>query len=355
MKKIFKVSVAVLLMLTYCSVFVSAFAYSAITEETIDSYLSEQGVPEIAIQKIPFELKKQVFLDNSKLDVGEPTYGVFTDKYKVEYKLENGQVVMDSQSREELHKLMSDEKELASIMISKKEVTSQRDKDILPNAKTENELLAERKEEVNAYLEENPDEIKSLQKMSAETFVISQENWEATMVCVHLSYEGGYAKKMFLYAWDWNYLTTFCLTDNVGMAWSNEFVNNGGSDDFAWLYQGHSPFSPEDKYYEAAGNNYTSYDKSSGIGTEIDIKFYDNAGKRIYRHCGLIMALAEKITYTNEKASAVGCYFHKRVALSVNASLTFSGKGLGGSIGIIPNWAFDKSADSGVGFETIKG
>lgn len=82
MKKITKVTVAVLLLLAYCAVFMQGFAYSTITEEEIDAFLAEQGVPEIAVQKLPFDLKKRIYLGESQIEMGEPTYGVFTDDYR---------------------------------------------------------------------------------------------------------------------------------------------------------------------------------------------------------------------------------------------------------------------------------
>ena len=85
--KIWKISVAALLLLTYCAVFMQGFAYSTITEEEMDAFLVEQGVPKIAMQKLPFDLKKRIYLGESQTEVGEPTYGVFTDDYKVEYRL----------------------------------------------------------------------------------------------------------------------------------------------------------------------------------------------------------------------------------------------------------------------------
>lgn len=57
-----KVSIATLLLLAYSVVLMQSFAYGAITEEQIDAFLAEQGAPEIVIQKLPFDLKKQLYL-----------------------------------------------------------------------------------------------------------------------------------------------------------------------------------------------------------------------------------------------------------------------------------------------------
>ena len=92
MKRMMKVSIATLLLLAYSVVLMQSFAYSAITEEQMDAFLAEQGAPEIVIQKLPFDLKKRIYLGESTIEVGEPTYGVFTDDYRVEYILGIGDI-----------------------------------------------------------------------------------------------------------------------------------------------------------------------------------------------------------------------------------------------------------------------
>lgn len=121
MKRWMKIAVAALLVLVYCAVFMQGFAYSTITEKEIDAFLAEQGVPEIAIQKLPFDLKKRIYLGESQVEVGNPTYGVFTDDYKVEYRVEDGQAVMDQQSRSQLRKLLNDEEAVANVLLSNKQ------------------------------------------------------------------------------------------------------------------------------------------------------------------------------------------------------------------------------------------
>lgn len=361
MKKIFKVSVAVLLTLTYCSVFVSAFAYSAITEETIDSHLMERGVPEIAVQKIPFDLKKQVFLDNSKLDIGEPAYGVFTDKYKVEYTLENGQVIMDSQSREQLHALLNDEEELANVMLSKDRADSKQVAQISSNARTEKEMVAEHKSEVSSYLEENLNEIQSLQEMSDDAVVMTLRNWESTILCIHVSYdEESVSRKVLMYSWDWNYQPFYTLTDKVGMAWSGNFTAEVNPIThpygFAWIYQGHTMYDNE--YYNAEGYNSTESDPNVGIGTAIDIKsFYYKSpfiSYEVIRHKGLLLVNLRKVVERESSESAVGSYFHKYVAINVNGGLSFS-QGVAPSISISWEHNYDKAPDAMTDFWAMKG
>ena len=117
-----KVSIAALLLLADSVVLMQSFAYGAITEEQIDAFLAEQGAPEIVIQKLPFDLKKRIYLGESTIEMGEPTCGVFTDDYRVEYTLENGRVVMDGQSRAQLQKLLSDEEAVANVLLSNEQV-----------------------------------------------------------------------------------------------------------------------------------------------------------------------------------------------------------------------------------------
>lgn len=57
------------------------FAYSAITEEEIDAFLAGQGVPKTAIQKLPFDLKKRIYLEKPRRN---PTLKGATSKGGVE-------------------------------------------------------------------------------------------------------------------------------------------------------------------------------------------------------------------------------------------------------------------------------
>lgn len=137
--------------MAYCAVLLQAFAYSAITEEAVDAFLAEQGVPEIAIQKLPFDLKKRIYLGESQVEVGEPAYGVFTDDYRVEYTLENGQVVMDQQSRAELRRLLNDEEAVANVLLSNEQAEAGQPVRLAANVKTESDAMRARKAEVSAY------------------------------------------------------------------------------------------------------------------------------------------------------------------------------------------------------------
>lgn len=155
MKKIMRVTVATLLLLTYCAVFMQGFAYSAVTQEEIDAFLAEQGVPKIAIQKLPFDLKKRIYLGESQVEVGEPTYGVFTDDYKVEYTLENGRVVMDQQSRSQLRRLLNDEEAVANVLLSNEQARAGQPVRIAANVKTEQDAMNANREDTYTYLAAN--------------------------------------------------------------------------------------------------------------------------------------------------------------------------------------------------------
>lgn len=351
MKKIWQVSVSVILLLIYFSTFINVFAYNTITEEEINAYLEEQGMMEIVVQKMPFDLKKQIYLGKVEVDIGEPTYGILTDNYKVEYKLDNGNVVIDSQNREELHRLMSDEKELASVMLSKEEANAKQVKKVLSTAVTEKEMVAERKAEINAYLEENIDEVHEVQKMSEEIALLSLKNWQSTMTCVHLSYENSMAEKWLWYAWEWSYSPFNTLTDKAGMAWSGEFLAE--PETFFWIYQGHTS-STEDEYFEWSGIQYTDYNLKNGIGTAIDIKTsYNLTG--IVKHVGLLSVFISKYTNTESYEAAVGSYFHKYVGVNANGSLSFDPNGAAPSISISLYWNYDKAPDAADTFFVKKG
>lgn len=342
MKKIWKISVAALLLLTYCAVFMQGFAYSTITEEEMDAFLVEQGVPKIAIQKLPFDLKKRIYLGESQIEVGEPTYGVFTDDYKVEYTLENGQVVMDQQSRTELHKLLNDEEAVANVLLSNEQAEPGQPIRLAANVGTEQDVMDARKAEVKTYRAVNQEEIQRLKEMPEEAVARTIRNWESQMLCIHASYADSISQKVLLYSWVWSYSPFNTLVDKAAMAWSGDFVAEPGI--FGWIYQGYRLGSDE-VYYEDGGTNCTDYEPKVGIGTEIDIKAY-HAGYSFVKHAGLLAVALTKRTTDNSYEAAVGRYFHKMVALSPSGTLSFSSGKASASISISWSTSYDKAPDA---------
>lgn len=348
-KKAWKTLVAALLLLAYCAVFMQGFAYSAITEEAIDAFLAEQGVPEIVTQKLPFDLKKRIYLGESQVEMGEPTYGVFTDDYRVEYTLENGRVVMDQQSRSQLRKLLNDEEAVANVLLSNEQAEAGQPVRLAANVKTEQDAMNANREDTHAYLAANRENIRRLQEMSEEIVLRTVTNWQSALVCVHLSYSNSLVSKIFLFAWEWRYRPMNCLTDKVAIAWSGSFAGEPNS--FAWNYQGYR-MGPEEIHYEAEGVNYTDYEPNTGIGTDIDIK-YKYGTFNIIRHVGLIGVKVTKRTTDNTRESAVGRYYHKYFALALNGSLSFTTNGARPSISISWDYAYDKAPDAGCAFDAI--
>lgn len=349
MKRWMKIAVAALLVLVYCAVFMQGFAYSTITEEEIDAFLAEQGVPEIAIQKLPFDLKKRIYLGEPQVEVGNPTYGVFTDDYKVEYRVEDGQAVMDQQSRSQLRKLLNDEEAVANVLLSNEQEKAEQPVRHATNVRTEQDAVNANREDTRAYLAANRESIRRLQKMSEEIVLRTITNWQSELVCVHLSYSNSLVSKIFLFAWEWQYRPMNCLTDKVAIAWSGGFT--GEPDSFAWNYQGYR-MGPEEIHYEAEGVNYTDYEPNTGIGTDIDIKCKYGTFN-IIRHVGLIGVKVTKRTTENTRESAVGRYYHKYIAFLPNGSLGFSPGGTSGSISISWEKAYDKAPDAGCAFDAI--
>ena len=355
MKKIWKISVAALLLLTYCAVFMQGFAYSTITEEEMDAFLVEQGVPKIAIQKLPFDLKKRIYLGESQIEVGEPTYGVFTDDYKVEYTLENGQVVMDQQSRTELRKLLNDEEAVANVLLSNEQTEPGQPIRIAANVGTEQDVMDARKAEVSAYRAVNQETIQSLQEMPEDAAVMSLRNWQSYLLCIHMSYADSISEKILMYCWEWSYSPFNCLTDKAGMAWSGGFAAE--PDTFGWVYQA---YYSDDIYFEDGGSNCTDYSPNVGIGTEIDIRFmFTHSNGHSYgvvKHVGVLAVALTKRTTDNSRESAVGSYFHKYIAVLPNGSLSFSRGGVSGSISISWEKTYDKAPDAPAAFwATSKG
>lgn len=351
MKRMMKVSIATLLLLAYSVVLMQSFAYSAITEEQMDAFLAEQGAPEIVIQKLPFDLKKRIYLGESTIEVGEPTYGVFTDDYRVEYKLENGQVVMDEQSRAQLKKLLSDEEAVANVLLSNEQAEAGKPVRLAANVKTEQDARNVHQATVSSYLTEHRDEIQSLKEMPEEAVVRAVRNWESHLLCIHVSYTNSISKKALIYGWEWSYQPLNTLTDKAAISWSGNFT--GEPDSFMWGYQGFRLGSDE-VYYEDTGTNCTDYSPNAGIGTEIDIKAY-HAGYSFVKHAGLLAVALTKRTTDNSRESAVGSYFHKYIAVLPSGSLGFSGTGLDGSISISMSIAYDKAPDAPVAFWAITG
>lgn len=348
MKKITKVTVAALLLLSYCAVFMQGFAYSAITEEAIDAFLAEQGVPKIAIQKLPFDLKKRIYLGESQVEVGEPTYGVFTDDYRVEYTLENGRVVMDQQSRSQLRKLLNDEEAVANVLLSNEQAELGLAVGPAENIRSQ-DALGVREAEVHTYLESNRDKVQSLKEMPEDVAVRSMKNWQSAMVCVHLSYDNSISRKWLLFAWEWRYSPYNTLIDKAAMAWSGDFVAE--PETFGWVYQGYR-LGSEDVYYEDEGTNCTDYEPKVGIGTEIDIKAY-HAGYSFVKHGGILAVVLVKRTTDNSYEAAVGRYFHKYVAVSPNGTLSFSSGKASASISISWSLSYDKAPDAPCTFWAI--
>lgn len=349
MKRMMKVSIATLLLLAYSVVLMQSFAYSAITEEQMDAFLAEQGAPEIVIQKLPFDLKKRIYLGESTIEVGEPTYGVFTDDYRVEYKLENGQVVMDEQSRSQLKKLLSDEEAVANVLLSNEQAEAGKPVRLAANVKTEQDAINANKEDTRTYLMENREKIQSLKEMPEDAVLRTVKNWQSAIVCVQLSYSNSLVSKIFLFAWEWRNRPMNCLTDKAAIAWSGNFAGEPNS--FAWNYQGYR-MGPEEIHYEAEGVNYTDYEPNTGIGTDIDIK-YKYGTFNIIRHVGLIGVKVTKRTTDNTRESAVGRYYHKYIALALNGALSFTTNGTQPSISISWNYAYDKAPDAGCTFDAI--
>ena len=350
MKRMMKVSIATLLLLAYSVVLMQSFAYSAITEEQMDAFLAEQGAPEIVIQKLPFDLKKRIYLGESQIEVGEPTYGVFTDDYRVEYKLENGQVVMDQQSRSQLKKLLSDEEAVANVLLSNEQAKAGKPVRLAANVKTEQDAVAAHKAEVGTYRAANLEKIQSLKAMPEEAVVRTMRNWENTIVCVHFSYIDKVSKKILMYTWEWRYKPFYTLTDKAAIAWSGSFT--GMPDTFRWVYRGYDNYIDDYLVGEFYGSNYTDYSPNIGVGTEIDIKRTHN-GLEISRHVGMLMVFLTKHTADNSIESAVGRYYHKYIALLPSGSLGFSANGGSASISISWEKAYDKAPDAGCAFRAI--
>lgn len=351
MKKIMKVTVAVMLLLAYCAVFMQGFAYSAITEEEIDAFLAEQGVPEIAVQKLPFDLKKRIYLGESQIEMGEPTYGVFTDDYRVEYTMENGRVVMDQQSRSQLRKLLNDDEAVANVLLSNEQAQAGQPVKLAANIRTEQDAMAVRKAEANTYRAANQEKIQDLKELSEEAVVRKISNWVSEMICIHTSYTNSISRKRILYAWEWKYSPFNTLADKAAIAWSGSFT--GEPDSFEWLYLGYIS-TTDDVYYEQSGKNCTDYSPNSGIGVEIDLRSSHN-GVSVQKHVGLIGVTLTKRTTENSRESAVGSYFHKYIALLPGGSLEFSGTGLSGSISIGLSFTYDKAPDAPCAFWAITG
>lgn len=354
MKKSGKIFVAALLLLAYCSVFLQGFAYSAITEDEMDAFLAEQGVPEIAIQKLPFDLKKQIYLGESQVEVGSPTYGVFTDDYNVEYTLENGRVVMNQQSRSQLRGLLNDEEELANVLLSNEQAEAGQPVRLAANVRTEQDALDARKAEVRAYRTANQEEMQNLRSMPEEDVVLKIRNWVSQIICVHLSYTNSVSRKLLLFSWEWKYAPLNALTDKVAMAWSGNFTAE--SETFVWIYQVYDENIMKDyMVHEFSGDNFTDYDPNVGIGTDIDIKRKYNS-LWITKHIGLIGVQLRKSTKHNSSESAVGRYYHKYVAVLPSGSLGFSAGGGSASISISWDEAYDKAPDAACTFwATTKG
>lgn len=349
MKRTMKVSIATLLLLAYSVVLMQSFAYSAITEEEIDAFLAEQGVPKIAIQKLPFDLKKRIYLGESTIEVGEPAYGVFTDDYRVEYKLENGQVVMDEQSRAQLQKLLSDEEAVANVLLSNEQAEAGQPVKLAANVKTEQDAVEARKAEVGTYRTANREQIQSFKAMPEEAVLRTMRNWESYAFCIHLSYSNAISEKILMYSWMWSYSPLNTLVDKAAMAWSGDFVAE--PDTFGWVYQGYRLGSDE-VYYEDGGSNCTDYEPKVGIGTEIDIKAY-HAGYSFVKHAGLLAVALTKRTTDNSYEAAVGRYFHKVVAISPSGTLSFSSGKASASISISWSTSYDKAPDTPCTFWAI--
>lgn len=351
MKRTMKVSIAALLLLAYSVVLMQSFAYGAITEEEIDAFLAEQGAPEIVIQKLPFDLKKRIYLGESTIEVGEPTYGVFTDDYRVEYTLENGQVVMDQQSRAQLQKLLNDEEAVANVLLSNEQAEAGRPVKLAANVKTEQDARNVHKAKARSYLEEHRDEIQSLKEMPEDGVLRTMKNWESAIVCYQLSYSNSISRKMLLYAWEWRYIAQNNLVDLVGIAWSGDFTAEPNT--FAWLYQAYPSLSDDSICYEIGGNNFTDYEPNVGVGTQIDIKWLIEHNGRSYgvvRHTGLMGVQLTKRTTTNARESAVGRYYHKYIAVLPTASLGFSAVGPDISVSFALSFAYDKAPDAACAF-----
>lgn len=350
MQKIMKVTVAVMLLLAYCAVFMQGFAYSAITEEEIDAFLAEQGVPKIAIQKLPFDLKKRIYLGESQIEMGEPTYGVFTDDYRVEYTMENGRVVMDQQSRSQLRKLLNDEEAVANVLLSNEQAQAGQPVKLAAHVRSEKDALATRKAEAKTYQAANQEKIQSLKEMPEEAVVMSLRNWEGNLLCIHTSYTNAISKKVLIYGWDWSYKPFYTLVDKAAIAWSGGFTAE--PDMFMWGYQGFRSVSDQ-VYYEDSGTNYTDYNPNVGIGTEIDIK-NSYQSLMIMRHAGIIAVSLTKRTTTDSRESAVGRYYHKYNAIALNGTLSFASSGVSPTISISWSYAYDKAPDAGCSFWATK-
>lgn len=344
-----KVSIATLLLLAYSVVLMQSFAYGAITEEQIDAFLAEQGVPKIAIQKLPFDLKKRIYLGESQVEVGEPTYGVFTDDYKVEYTLENGQVVMDEQSRAQLQKLLNDEEAVANVLLSNEQAEAGQPVRLAANVRTEQDAMAARKAEVGTYLRANRDEFQRLKELPVKVALRSLQNWESGIVCIHISYSNPISQKLLMYTWEWRFCPAHTLTDKVAMEWSGGF--SAEADTFGYLYQTYADIDHDWLIYETGGG-YTEYKPNTGIGTDIDIKSWYNLAM-ISRHVGILAVALTKSTTDNSRESVVGRYYHKCIALSPSGSLSFSSVGGGASISISWSYGYDPAPDAADNFWAI--
>lgn len=313
-----------------CLIFIFTFAVSNVyaaastDESVIDSYLAQAGFSEDIIEILPNDLKKSIFKRKEICESSDSTYGIFTDEYTVEYTLDkNNNIIIDNENIEELNKFLSDESAVNKVKADKLKMS---DLEVLSSQRKNLEKV-------------NSDVLSEKMQMG----LISETNWTASIVVNHVKENDGRVTKRFIYWWRWDYDPFWKLVDQVAVSWSDSFSLHQNT--VLWYY---FPQSYE-HFGSYSGTSCDTYIDDKGMAQSIDILygFIDQDG--IYRdntvaHSGIICGDIERDIKDDSVSSISARYFHQK--LKFKPSFTINPVD-GVSLDIQPDFAYDKSPDSG--------
>jgi hypothetical protein len=185
---------------------------------------------------------------------------------------------------------------------------------------------------------------------SLSNVLSSLSNWTASIICSHISYSGGVARKNLTYTWKWEYSPVWALTDKVAMAWSGSFTAEPST--IHWTYKHRVGYTGSSVYgYQTntSGYGYDDYNPGAGVGKGINITA-PLGGSYTQFHTGTLSVDITKATSANSRESAVGRYYHKQIFPSMSLSFSESGPSISvsGYTG-----TYDQSSDSAVAFWAI--
>lgn len=357
-------TISLIAIMALCITNVSAFDGSFIevvdhTVNVVDEYLLDAGYPQEDINRMPDDVKNNLYDEKCTLQSVDTCYGIKTDKYNITYKLdENGDIEIDDENINKLGQFVNDKNEIAKVLYYKEENAIADDgmiEDPQPDSTNVSaiQIAASSRDsgesEIESYYSKYSTKVDALMMEDPITVLSSSTNFTSSLYISHVSFNSSTKRleKKITYYWDWDYDPVQKQKDKIGIAYSKGFEIIQSS-----AYASYSVRAT--KHYQGVGSSalawyptnikeshristkyghdvYDEYNSTVGMGQTFQLNNYykndgDGTGVRwySYAHFGTFSFNIEKYynSTINNSFTAKAEYWHKTVA--IDGSFTFA-------------------------------